>query len=139
MTLCTFLGIWCAVLSGPAVAIDGDTLIVRGTHVRLWGIDAEELHEMHGYDAKNALAELIRGREVDCHDSGQRSYGRVVARCLVPFTLNGDRGPIDISRDLGQLMVNQGYALDCARYSGSAYRSAEPLGARVRLKQKPYC
>jgi endonuclease YncB( thermonuclease family) len=33
-------------LSGQASIIDGDTLEIHGTHIRLWGIDAPESNQL---------------------------------------------------------------------------------------------
>jgi endonuclease YncB( thermonuclease family) len=33
-------------LSGQASIIDGDTLEIHGTHIRLWGIDAPESSQL---------------------------------------------------------------------------------------------
>lgn len=130
MTLCSLIGIWCA-LAGPARVIDGDTLAIGATHVRLAGIDAEELMEPNGYRAKFGLQEIIAGRQVKCEDTGQRSYGRTVAMCWAWSSKT------DLS--LNARMVNEGFALDCERYSGGKFRALEPVDIRSKLKQKPYC
>ena len=125
---CTLLKITCTsgTLIGPAYVIDGDTISINHEHVRLYGVDAEELAEPNGYAAKAHLILLIRGREVTCRWDGW-SHNRKVAVCHA--------GGIN----LNYRMIGDGYALDCARYSDGLYRSAEPLGARGRLIQKGYC
>jgi endonuclease YncB( thermonuclease family) len=42
-------------------------------------------------------------------------------------------------QDIARVLITQGFALDCARYSGGRYRKYEPVGIRDRLAQKPYC
>lgn len=117
----------CATLHGYGVALDGDTIKVDGVHVRLWGIDAEELDEPHGVEALHAMQSLLRYGMVECRQIGKDHYGRTVATCSNPYA------------DLGAAMVSAGLALDCQHYSGGAYRHLEPPGARSRLIQKPYC
>lgn len=115
-------------LSGPAQVIDGDSLRIGRTTIRLNGIDAEEIGEPNGVAAKKALVAIIDGAQVHCSDTGERSYTRVVGVCT---TADG--------RDLGAAMVHMGAALDCAHYSGGRYRKLEPAGIRAILRQKGYC
>ena len=78
---------------------DGDTFtLVGGQKIRVFGIDAPELHQqcradaIHapgpspcvpcGEAARQALEELILGKEVRCESRGQ-SYDRVVGECAV--------------------------------------------------------
>ena len=129
MTICAMLGLWCS-LGGHAYVIDGDTLVVNTIHLRLWGIDAEELSEPNGYQAKRALTKMIGTSNVECVDKGERSYGRTVAMCWTK-----DKPMVS----LNARMVESGYALDCAHYSGGKFRALEPAGIRAVLKQKPYC
>lgn len=124
---CTLLGIWCGALTGPAYILDGDTISIGYHHVRLAGIDAEELDEPHGELAKAHMEQLTRGATVTCKPNGERSYHRLVATCYV--------GKMDI----GAQMVKDGMALDCFRYSKGAYRRLEPVGIRSKLIQKGYC
>ena len=124
--LCTLLTIGCT-LTGAARIVDGDTLVINQTHVRLAGIDAEELSEPNGYAARNQLVRLTEGFAVTCQLGGGWSYNRRVGVC----TTGGST--------LNAAMVASGAALDCARYSGGIYRALEPAGARDRLRQKAYC
>ena len=77
-------------VSGRARVIDGDTLEVAGTHVRLFGIDALERSQTcdtpHGEWAcgawaRDELARLIGERGVRCVGDTRDRYGRLVARC----------------------------------------------------------
>lgn len=124
--LCLWLNL-CSTISGPAYSLDGDTLVVNSYHIRLHGIDAEELHEPNGQVSREALARIISGHSITCHLTGSVSYNRKVGSCFI--------GQVDIA----ELMVRYGFALDCARYSRGKYRSFEPAGIRLRLLAKPYC
>ena len=95
--------------------MDGDTIRIGETHVRLWGIDAPETRQQCretdgkpyscGIEAKSTLAKIISGRVVTCHQRGSNPQrgklkARVVAQCFV-----------DVDRsDLGRAMVISGYA-----------------------------
>lgn len=115
-------------LTGRARAIDGDTLDINGTRVRLANIDAEELSEPNGKLAKQGLEAIIAGQPVRCESDGTRSYNRFVATCYLPD-----------GTDIAARMVYMGMALDCQRYSNGKYRHLEPEGIRVILKQAVYC
>ena len=115
-------------ISGYPRVIDGDTVEINGIHLRLQGLDAEELSMVHGLQSKAAMLDIVGDRIIRCVPDGTRSYERIVASCYLP-------DGADISREL----VRRGWALDCARYSHGRYRSDEPAGARQRLYQAPYC
>jgi micrococcal nuclease len=120
------------VLDGVPRVLDGDTIVVAGVHLRLNGIDAEEVShpsEPYGPAARAGLQSIVGiGAPVRCVLNGDRSHERYIATC---FNLRG--------QDIAAELIRQGLALDCARYSGGRYRRLEPREARVRLRQKPYC
>jgi endonuclease YncB( thermonuclease family) len=76
-------------LSGQASIIDGDTLVIHGTHIRLWAIDAPEstqlcrgedgLQYRCGAQAANDLDSFIAQRPVSCIPISLDRYGRTVA------------------------------------------------------------
>ena len=108
-------------ISGVARAIDGDSLMVGQTEVRLHGIDAPELAQSCtrggsswgcGKAAADHLAKLIAGQQVTCSSVGTDQYGRTLGQCRAGGT------------DLNRAMVATGYALAYRRYS-TAYVSAE--------------
>lgn len=112
--------------SGIARAKDGDSLMVGQTEVRLFGIDAPELHQTCqrdgrawacGAEAAARLASLVNGKSVSCEKVDTDQYRRTVARCRV--------GSMDVNR----AMVALGYAVAYRHYS-SDYVSAEE-SARV--------
>lgn len=60
--------------------IDGDTVVlVDGQHVRLRGIDAPELSQPHGREAKRWLELLVAGRDVQLVEPRAAAYDRVEA------------------------------------------------------------
>jgi len=64
--------------------IDGDTIQtyrkVNGSNfIRLAGVNAPELHQFGGVEAKNKLKRQIQGKTITLQPVG-RSYSRVVAR-----------------------------------------------------------
>jgi len=86
-------------IAGPARAIDGDTLWVGETQVRLQGIDAPELDQTCrtrkgrsqncGKMARQALARLVLRQRVSCKGGARDRDGRLIAVCrLGPFRIN---------------------------------------------------
>lgn len=79
-------------LEGRAVAVTGDTLRIAGTRVVLDGIEAPEAAQSCarksggtwkcGAAAKEALAELVRGRRITCDIVGDKETAKR-ARCYV--------------------------------------------------------
>ena len=78
-------------LSGSVRVVDGDTLAIGDTRIRLWGIDAPEMKQTcQGRDAQtyecgrdnaDVMRELTRDRTVECDTRDRDRYGRVVAVC----------------------------------------------------------
>ncbi|WP_311538675.1 thermonuclease family protein [uncultured Bradyrhizobium sp.] len=110
-------------VAGQASVIDGDTLEILGTRVRLYGIDAPEhdqlcrdqhgAHYRCGQVAANALAAFIGRQTVACVEVDRDRYGRVVAVCSA--------GKVD----LADWLVRGGFAVDWPRYSKGDYAAAE--------------
>jgi endonuclease YncB( thermonuclease family) len=113
--------------------VDGDTLEVHGTRIRLWGIDAPESSQLCrgedslqyrcGAEAANALAAFINARPVNCLPVNLDRYGRTVATCSVG------------AADLGEWLVQNGLALDWPEYSKKRYaaiqRASEQAGRGI--------
>lgn len=110
------------VLRGRCWVIDGDTIEIDGTRLRLAGIDAPELDHPWGQKSKCALVQLCANQIVTAELHPELSYDRVVAQCFLPD-----------GRDLAAELVRQGLALDWPRFSGGRYRHLEPAGVRKRL------
>lgn len=70
-------------LSGVPRVIDGDTIVIKGTDVRLNGIDAPEREWPDGKAARDYLTRLAGSSIVDCDLLGERTYGREVGRCFL--------------------------------------------------------
>ncbi len=110
-------------LRGQASIIDGDTLQIHGTRIRLWGIDAPESSQLCrgedslpyrcGAKAANELDAFIARRPVSCEPVDRDIYGRTVATCSV--------GGVD----RGGWLVRGGLAFDWPRYSNGKYASAQ--------------
>ncbi len=103
-----------ATLTGSARIIDGDTLEVRGTRIRLHGIDAPESAQQCrsqgqvwscGREATRALARRIGSHPVACKERDRDRYGRVVAVCRVG------------GEDVNAWMVAEGWAFAYRQYS----------------------
>jgi endonuclease YncB( thermonuclease family) len=99
---------------GYARVIDGDTLDLSGTRIRLHGIDAPEATQTCtiaeqvyrcGERATQALADLVRGQALRCDPLGLDRYRRTIGRCKIEST----------GQDIGSWMVRQGHAVAYAR------------------------
>jgi micrococcal nuclease len=110
------------VLEGPAYVIDGDTITIQKTQVRLWGIDAPELNHPYGKNAKWALMRLCKGHTLRAELTDEDAYGRTVAKCFLPD-----------GRDLSEELVKQGLAIDWPKFSGGKYSHLEVAGIRKKL------
>lgn len=110
------------VLFGAAYIIDGDTIKITCTQVRLFGIDAPELNHPYGKKAKWALHKLCKNQKIRAAITEQDEYGRTVARCY-----------LEDGRDLSAEMVKLGLAIDWPKFSGGKYRSLETSDARKKL------
>lgn len=111
-----------AILQGAAYVIDGDTIVVEKTQIRLFGVDAPEIDHPFGKKAKWALVSLCKGQPILAEVAEQDVHGRTVARCYLPD-----------GRDLSAEMVRLGLALDWPKFSGGKYRSLELPGIRRKL------
>ena len=109
-------------LKGKCYVIDGDTIVISGTHIRLAGIDAPELHHPWGNKAKWAMVNLCKGQVIRAELEEDPSYDRNVATCYLPD-----------GRDLSAELVKQGLALDWPRFSQGKYADLEEKGVRKRL------
>ena len=109
-----------ALLIVTTIAVtDGDTLRSGDLRIRLWGIDAPELKDAGGPEAKQALADLTNGQPLVCDVVDVGKYGRMIAKCRLPG-----------GADLACEMVRTGHAVDWPKYSGGAYAGCKKDGAR---------
>ena len=93
---------------------DGDTIELGPIAVRLQGIAAPEGNEPGGDIATDVMRDLVLGKELRCDLTGDRSYDRVIGVC---FLKDG--------RDIGEVMVFQGHARGCRKFSSGRYADAE--------------
>lgn len=96
-------------VTGQPILIDGDSIVVAGRPIRLWGIDAPEMETREGYLAKRYLRTILENRPVRCEDMGIRTVGEAMAKCFV--------GTVD----LGEVMVLSGHAREWRQYSQGYY------------------
>ena len=102
-------------LVGIASVIDGDTIEIRGTRIRLFGIDAPEGGQtcfrangaawQCGEQSAIALTRQLGRSELRCEPRGQDRYRRTIAVCF--------KG----AEDINQWMVTSGWAVAFRRYS----------------------
>jgi endonuclease YncB( thermonuclease family) len=111
---------------------DGDTIEVRGVAIRLNGIDAPEMNALNGPQSRAAMIDIVDGRRVECDLTGSKTYDRMVGTCYLAD------GPV-VGADIGMMLIRQGYALDCARYSGGVYELMELPAAQLIQKRAAYC
>jgi len=110
---------WCGLLlcvvsmfsqAGPVLekVIDGDTVVIRDDtqtyHLRLLDIDAPELHQAYGKQAKRSLSSLC-DTSIIVQPQGMDIYGRTLGRLICH----------DI--DASQHQIEQGMAWFNSRYS----------------------
>ena len=100
--------------------VDGDTLEIGQTTIRLSGIDAPEVAQPGGRDAVAALAALIDGKQTVCTGTERDDYNRLIATC------NASAG------DVGALLIQQGRAWAYVKYS-SDYIDQEQAARSGRL------
>ncbi|MCA0433765.1 MAG: thermonuclease family protein [Proteobacteria bacterium] len=115
--------------SGNATAKDGDSLTLNDTEVRLFGIDAPELHQTCGSpdgeypcgrEARTALRDLLAGQTISCTSHEADRYGRAVSVCRA--------GETEINRE----MVRRGWAVAYVRHSTRYLREEREAQAANR-------
>lgn len=109
-------------ITGRAYVVDGDSLVINKTQIRIYGVDAPELNHPWGQKAKWAMVTLCKGHMVRARIVETDDHGRSVAMCYLPD-----------GRDLSEEMVKQGLALDWPKFSQGDYRTFEPPGVRKKL------
>lgn len=116
-------------VQGKARVVDGDTLVINGERIRLYGVDAPESKQSCtdargkpyacGAVAQQALEARVRagGGTVRCAPKERDQYGRLVASCSLPPASGGL--PFGAEEDMGDYMVRKGQAV--------SYRKITPL------------
>ena len=111
---------------GGCWVIDGDTIHIGKQKIRFQGMNAPELDEPYGKQAKWTLQKLVKGQTITAQPNGETSYGRIVAKCF-----------LEDGTDLGAKMVEIGLALDLPEYPDADYRHLETPASRKKLSWKP--
>jgi endonuclease YncB( thermonuclease family) len=116
-------------LTGVPRIVDGDTVAIDSTKIRLEGIDAPETDQLCldrngqrwacGIEARDRLIEHAGGKPWSCRVSGQDFYGRSLASCQVA------------GEDINRWMVRSGWALSFTSYS-HAYDADEEVARHNR-------
>jgi endonuclease YncB( thermonuclease family) len=123
-----------AKISGVARVVDGDTIRLGDTRIRLHGIDSPESDQLCnsrgggtwacGKEATRALSDMLGGREITCEPITLDRYGRTVARCFL--------GRADIQAD----MVRRGLSWAFVKYSHDyVVQEAEARAAHLGVWQ----
>ncbi|WP_439580407.1 thermonuclease family protein [Elioraea sp.] len=115
-------------IQGVASVVDGDTIEIHGTRIRLHGIDAPESAQRCldasdrpwpcGRRAAFALADRIGRSTISCRRTDTDRYGRVIAVCSLG------------REDLNAWMVGSGWAVAFRRYSTDYVAQEERARAR---------
>lgn len=101
--------------AGLVRVIDGDTLDVGGTRIRLYGIDAPETDQTCtteqgqvwacGAWVSDQVTQLFAGTDAQCTAVTTDRYNRIVARCVAG------------GQDIAHLLVSEGLAFAYRRYA----------------------
>lgn len=145
--------------TGNVAVIDGDTIDMAGTRIRLHGIDAVEREQTCtrdtgvwacGKEASATLGNIIRGAPVECTQTDTDRYGRVVAKCFVR-SIDLSSAMADAGLAVALPNVTQEYIPDESRARAGArgiwdarfeepwaYRAAHPIAeARPAAAKRP--
>lgn len=101
------------ILSNVSVT-DGDTIRSGPLSVRIFGISAPERRDDAGPASTASLREIVDGGPLVCRDTGERTWGRVVAQCWTPA-----------GTDIACEQVRRGHATDWPRFSDGYYARCE--------------
>ncbi|ACI99002.1 thermonuclease family protein [Rhodospirillum centenum] len=95
-------------VAGTAKAVEGDTVSVNGTEIRLFGIDAPD---------RGQTCENVRGQSYDCFALSSLALERLIGGREVSCEIKPSVGTAKLGvckvegRDLAGMMVNAGWAL----------------------------
>lgn len=106
-------------VTGPARVVDGDTIWIGKTKIRLWAIDAPETKQecyrneipwKCGVASTEHLKSFIGEKAVTCENRGRDRYRRMIGKCRVG------------SLDIGAEMIEAGMAMPYWKYGGDYYK-----------------
>lgn len=116
-------------IAGIARVVDGDTIEIGGTRIRLEGIDAPERSQTCETEAGTAwscgqkaaakLRDLISSNDVACDETGKDKYHRTLAICFADGV------------NINEEMVRSGFAWAFVKYS----RRFESVEAQARAQK----
>jgi endonuclease YncB( thermonuclease family) len=122
--ICLINGALGAEIVGAARVVDGDTIQISTSKIRLVGIDAPESDQVClngrgerwacGIEARDRLKQKTDGKIWTCHSEELDRYGRMLGACQVD------------GQDINRWMVREGWALAFIRYS-RVYEQDEKL------------
>jgi endonuclease YncB( thermonuclease family) len=102
-------------IQGKPRIVDGDTIEIASTKIRLQGIDAPETDQLCldakgekwacGVAARDALSAFSHNQPWSCEINGHDRYGRSLGTCSIP------------GQDINQWMVRSGWAMAFVKYS----------------------
>ena len=108
-------------ITGKARVVDGDTIWIGKTKIRLHGIDAPEMKQTCktpkgkqsecGVLSKQFLSDLLSNREITCKGEEKDRYGRLIAVCFIDWM------------DINEQIVMEGWALAYRKYSEDYVRA----------------
>ena len=116
---------------GNVYVVHGDTFHMNGQKIRVWGIDAVDLHQTC----------LKSGQSYECGKSA-RLYLQSVISKDIPVCTARPKSPKETrtvascqvdGKDIGREMVKSGWALDYRHFSKGAYSSEEKAARQKRL------
>ena len=126
--------------SGICVRVlDGDTVMIadegQNLHrIRITGLDAPELGQPYGNQAKTELKELLLGKEVTIIPMGIDKYKRELASLQIKTAI----GQIDVA----ECMINKGAAFDWGGkyYKAQEYAKANRFGVwqDIKFQERPW-
>lgn len=113
------------ILSASDITVtDGDTFKTKDGKFRLWGVDAFE-KKQNCYDinkqpyscgtkAKETLQQIFQNAaQTECTETTKDRYKRSIVKCEIGGT------------ELGQILVQSGWAMDYTKYSGGHFKPIE--------------
>ena len=116
-------------ITGIARVVDGDSLVIKQTRLRLHGIDAPETNQQCfrdskawpcGKEATSTLAAIVENTRLNCAVLDRDRYKRLIVRCAVDKI------------DLGERLVRLGLAMAYTQYSED-YVQAEAFARKRRV------
>jgi len=114
--------------------VDGDTFVTEsGERVRLIGINAPEMKEFYGIEAKEHLKDLIEGKDVELTSDHKSKDKDRYSRLLRYVILN--------DMDVNEQMILEGYAYALLKYrfdKSEAYSEAETEAKEQQLGMWKY-